>query len=179
MLKPIISEQKGGFRMYKLLMAGFLSETNLCILVWLILVILFIVGELVTVGLTSIWFAVGALIALLGAFLGLPFWFQVILFIAVSIICLIATRPLANKFINRRVQNTNAESLIGQEIRITEQVSNLDQTGTAVVHGQEWTVRAADDKEIIPQGELARIKSISGVKLIVEKINSNNFNQEE
>ena len=164
--------------MYKILMAGLLSDMNLCILIWLMLVIIFIFGELITVGLASIWFAVGSLVALLGAFLGFPFWMQMTLFIIVSGICLIATRPLATKFINRRVQNTNAESLIGQETRITEQVSNIDQTGTAVVHGQEWTVRATDDKEIIPQGELVRIVSISGVKLIVEKIHSDNENQE-
>lgn len=163
--------QKGGFFMHKLLMAGFLSGMDACILVWLILIILFIVGELATVGLTSIWFAVGALVALISAFFGAPFGLQIVLFIAVSLIALAATRPLANKFINRKVQSTNAQSLIGQEIRIKEQVSNIDQTGMAVVQGQEWTVRSADDDVIIAQGELARIKSISGVKLIVEKIN--------
>ncbi len=157
--------------MHKLLMAGFLSDMDLCILVWLILIILFIVGELATVGLTSIWFAVGALVALICAFFGAPFGLQIVLFIAVSLIALAATRPLANKFINRKVQSTNAQSLIGQEIRIKEQVSNIDQTGMAVVQGQEWTVRSADDDVIIAQGELARIKSISGVKLIVEKMN--------
>ena len=163
--------QKGGFFMHKLLMAGFLSGMDACILVWLILIILFIVGELATVGLTSIWFAVGALVALISAFFGAPFGLQIVLFIAVSLIALAATRPLANKFINRKVQSTNAQSLIGQEIRIKEQVSNIDQTGMAVVQGQEWTVRSADDDVIIAQGDLARIKSISGVKLIVEKIN--------
>ena len=163
--------QKGGFFMHKLLMAGFLSGMDACILVWLILIILFIVGELATVGLTSIWFAVGALVALISAFFCAPFGLQIVLFIAVSLIALAATRPLANKFSNRKVQSTNAQSLIGQEIRIKEQVSNIDQTGMAVVQGQEWTVRSADDDVIIAQGELARIKSISGVKLIVEKIN--------
>jgi membrane protein implicated in regulation of membrane protease activity len=155
--------------MYNALLAGNLSEMNLCILVWLVFVIAFIVGELVSVGLTSIWFAAGALIALFGAMVGAPLWVQILLFFAVSLVCLYATRPLANRFINRNVQSTNAESLIGQEIRITERVSNLDQTGTAVVNGQEWTVRTADDSDILEAGELARITAISGVKLIVEK----------
>jgi membrane protein implicated in regulation of membrane protease activity len=152
-------------------MAGLLSEMNLFILVWLILIIAFIVGELVSVGLTSIWFAAGALIALFGAMIGAPFGVQILLFIVVSLVCLYATRPLAKRFINRNVQSTNADSLIGQEIRITERVSNLDQTGTSVVNGQEWTVRAADDGEILEKGDLARIISISGVKLIVKKMN--------
>jgi membrane protein implicated in regulation of membrane protease activity len=155
--------------MYNALLAGNLSEMNLCILVWLVFVIAFIIGELVSVGLTSIWFAAGALIALFGAMVGAPLWVQILLFFAVSLVCLYATRPLANRFINRNVQSTNAESLIGQEIRITERVSNLDQTGSAVVNGQEWTVRTADDSDILEAGELARITAISGVKLIVEK----------
>jgi membrane protein implicated in regulation of membrane protease activity len=155
--------------MYNALLAGNLSEMNLCILVWLVLVVAFVVGELVSVGLTSIWFAAGALFALFCAMVGAPLWVQILLFFAVSLVCLYATRPLANRFINRNVQSTNAESLIGQEIRITERVSNLDQTGTAVVNGQEWTVRTADDSDILEEGELARITAISGVKLIVEK----------
>jgi membrane protein implicated in regulation of membrane protease activity len=159
--------------MYNALLAGSLSEMNLCILVWLVFVIAFIVGELVSVGLTSIWFAAGALVALIFAVFGAPFWLQMLLFILVSLGCLYATRPLANRFLNQNVQSTNAESLVGQEICITERVSNLDQTGTAVVNGQEWTVRAADDREILEKDELARIISISGVKLIVKKMNLN------
>jgi membrane protein implicated in regulation of membrane protease activity len=154
-------------------MPGLLFGRNLFIFVWLILIIAFIIGELVSVGLTSIWFAAGALIALFAAIIGAPFGVQVLLFIVVSVICLYATRPLAKRFINRNVQSTNADSLIGQEIRITERVSNIDQTGTAVVNGQEWTVRAADDREILEKGDLARIISISGVKLIVKKMNQN------
>jgi membrane protein implicated in regulation of membrane protease activity len=154
-------------------MAGLLFGRDLFIFVWLVLMIAFIVGELVTVGLTSIWFAAGALIALFCAMIGAPFGVQLLLFIIVSLVCLYATRPLAKRFINRNVQSTNADSLIGQEIRITERVNNIDQTGMAVVHGQEWTVRAADDREILEPGDMARIISISGVKLIVKKMNQN------
>lgn len=157
--------------MHKLLLAASVSDMNFCILVWLVLIIIFIVGELATIGLTSIWFALGAIVALISSFFGASFALQIVLFVAVSLIALAATRPLANKFINHKVQSTNAQSLIGQEIRIREQVSNIDETGMAVVQGQEWTVRSADDSVTIAPGELARIKSISGVKLIVEKIN--------
>jgi membrane protein implicated in regulation of membrane protease activity len=110
-------------------MPGLLFGRNLFIFVWLILIIAFIIGELVSVGLTSIWFAAGSLIALFAAIIGAPFGVQILLFIVVSVICLYATRPLAKRFINRNVQSTNADSLIGQEIRITERVSNIDQTG--------------------------------------------------
>jgi membrane protein implicated in regulation of membrane protease activity len=133
------------------------------------LLIIFIVGELVTVGLTSIWFAAGALVALILALLGADTAAQLLLFLIVSAVLLAATRPWARKYINSRTQPTNADSLVGERIRIAERVSNMDQTGMAVVHGQEWTVRTEDDNEIIEVGELARVRSISGVKLIVVK----------
>ena len=87
----------------------------------------------------------------------------------VSILLLVATRPWARKYVNAKMQRTNADSLIGENIRISERVSNMDQTGMAVVNGQEWTVRTRDDREIIEQGAYARVLEISGVKLIVEK----------
>ncbi len=88
----------------------------------------------------------------------------------VSILLLAATRPWARKYVNAKMQRTNADSLIGENIRISERVSNMDQTGMAVVHGQEWTVRTRNDNEIIEPGEEAKILAISGVKLIVEKV---------
>lgn len=94
---------------------------------------------------------------------------QIILFLVVAVGLLAATRPWAKKYINSRTQRTNADRVIGETIRITERVSNLDQTGMAVVNGQEWTVRTRDDREIIEQGAYARVLEISGVKLIVEK----------
>ena len=141
-----------------------------CILLWVILLIAFVVGELITVGLTSIWFAAGSLVALLAAVLGANPVVQIILFLVVAVGLLAATRPWAKKYINSRTQRTNADRVIGETIRITERVSNLDQTGMAVVHGQEWTVRTRNDNEIIEPGEEAKILAISGVKLIVEKV---------
>lgn len=151
-------------------MSEFLSSVNVYVLLWLILIVAFIVAELISVGLTSIWFAAGALIALVAAVCGGSPALQLILFLIVSCGLLAATRPWAKKFINSHTQKTNADRLVGEEIRIAEPVSNMEQTGSAVVHGQEWTVRAADDRETFTPGEPARIVRISGVKLIVEKI---------
>jgi membrane protein implicated in regulation of membrane protease activity len=92
------------------------------------------------------------------------------LFVIVSLALLAATRPLAKRFINNRTQRTNADSIIGSTILIAEAVNNREETGTAVVRGQEWTVRSADDLTVIAPGETARVIGISGVKLIVEKI---------
>ena len=147
-----------------------ISSLNTEIIFWLVCMIIFIVAELITVGLTSIWFAAGALCALLVAACGGNMIVQIIVFLVVAIVLLFATRPWAKRFINSRVTKTNSDSLVGKEIRITERVNNVDQTGTAVVNGQEWTVRADDDNTILEVGEMAKVVRISGVKLIVERV---------
>ena len=139
------------------------------IVFWLVLAIVFAVVELATVGLVSIWFAAGAFAALLVAVLHGNLILQVIVFLAVSIVLLVSTRSWAKKYLNSKIQKTNVDSVIGEKTRLTERVSNLDQTGKAVVLGQEWTARAAHDNEIIEQGELVEVVAVSGVKLIVKR----------
>lgn len=140
------------------------------IVFWLVLAIVFAAVELATVGLVSIWFAAGAFAALLVAVLHGNLILQVIVFLAVSIVLLVSTRSWAKKYLNSKIQKTNVDSVIGEKTRLTERVSNLDQTGKAVVLGQEWTARAAHDNEIIEQGELVEVVAVSGVKLIVKRL---------
>ena len=104
-------------------------------LLWIVLLIVFVLGELATIGLTCIWFAAGALAALVMAMAGVNPVVQFLVFLVVSILLLAATRPWARKYVNAKMQRTNADSLIGENIRISERVSNMDQTGMAVVHG--------------------------------------------
>ena len=138
-------------------------------LIWLGLFILLLVIEIITVGLTTIWFAAGALAALAANVLGANLIIQIIIFLAVSVVLLIFTRPWAEKHLNRKRVRTNYEREIGKVIRITEKVDNLDQTGKSVVDGQEWTVRSRNDSDIFEAGALARVVAVSGVKLIVDK----------
>ncbi len=138
-------------------------------LIWMGLFILLLVIEIITFGLTTIWFAAGALAALAANVLGADLIIQIIIFLAVSIVLLIFTRPWAEKHLNRKRVRTNYEREIGKVIRITEKVDNLNQTGKSVVDGQEWTVRSKNDSEIFEAGALARVAAVSGVKLIVEK----------
>ena len=91
------------------------------------------------------------------------------MFLAVSIVLLIFTRPWALKYVNRNREKTNYESMIGKTVKVTQRISNADQTGTAVYDGQEWTVRSRNDSDIFEAGALARVVAVSGVKLIVEK----------
>lgn len=140
-------------------------------LVWLGLFIILIVIELFTVGLTTIWFAAGALAALAANALGAGLVVQIVVFLAVSCVLLIFTRPWAAKYLNKKRTPTNYEREIGKVIRITEKVDNLEQTGKSVVDGQEWSVRSANDADILDVGALARVTAVAGVRLIVEKYN--------
>lgn len=138
-------------------------------MIWLAAMIILIVIEIVTVGLTTIWFAIGALVAIFVSSLGGGWLLQVAVFLAVSFGMLVFTRPFAIKYINSSRTKTNYEGIIGKVVRITSDVNNLGESGSAIVNGQEWTVRAADNNTIIPAGSLAKVVDIKGVKLIVEK----------
>lgn len=149
---------------------GFLEIMDPYVLLWIVLLVVFVLVELATIGLTAIWFAAGSLVAVVAALAGAGPIVQFVLFLVVSVALLAATRPWAHKYVNSKMQTTNADSLIGEIIRISERVSNLDQTGMAVVRGQEWTVRTQNDNETIEPGETAKVLAISGVKLIVAKM---------
>ena len=140
------------------------------ILLWLIVIVVFVAMELSTVTLTSIWFAAGGLAALFVAMLGGTLPVQIIAFLIVAFGLLALTRKWSDKFLDGKKQSTNADRAIGEIVRVTERVSNLDRTGRAIVHGQDWTVRTEDDDTIIEKGELVKVLQIKGVKLIVEKV---------
>ena len=149
------------------------GNINWFVVLWLVVVVVFLAVELSTVTLTSIWFAAGGLIALIVAMLGGGFVFQMVAFIIGSFGMFFATKPWADKVINSKKTSTNADRAVGEEVRVLERISNLDQTGRVIVHGQEWTARTEDDIETIEQGNLVRIIRISGVKLIVERVKEN------
>lgn len=137
---------------------------------WVAAFLVFIVIEVGTMALTTIWFAGGALAGLILCLLGAGIELQLAVFAAVSFILLILTRPLALRYVNRQVKKTNVDSLIGSKARITETVDNAAGTGAAVLDGKEWTARALRQGEIIPKGEMAVVRKIQGVKLLVEPV---------
>lgn len=135
--------------------------------IWLALLVLFILTEVATVQLTTIWFAGGALISLILAAAGIKnIFIQIIVFLLVSIILLFATRPLVKKYINKKSQPTNADRCIGKQAVVTEDINNLLSTGAAKVNGIEWSARALNG-ELIPVGTTVTVEKIDGVKLIV------------
>ena len=138
-------------------------------IIWLILLVVFAASEAATVGLTSIWFAAGSLAALIAALLGGPLWVQLTLFFAVSLLCLVAVRPLARRLLNSRVEPTNADRVIGEEAQVTEDVDNIHGKGAVVIRGVTWSARSQNGGPI-PAGAMVRVLRIEGVKVFVEPI---------
>lgn len=140
---------------------------------WLILLLAFLVVEALTMGLTTIWFAGGALVAFLLAVIHAPIWLQVVLFLAVSLLLLFYTRPIAKRYFNQRITKTNVDSVIGKNAIVIEEIDNLQGKGRATLAGQEWTARSVEENGRIPVGAVVEVQAVSGVKLMVheEKIN--------
>lgn len=138
--------------------------------IWMALVIIFLVVELVTVGLTTIWLAGGALVAFILAAVGADFWIQLVAFFVVSFVLIFFTRPIAVKYFNPRRTRTNSEELIGEIIKVTRRIDNRSAEGTALAKGLEWTARAVSDDMIIEKDTLVKVIRIEGVKLIVEPV---------
>ena len=140
---------------------------NEIMIFWLVLLVLCIVVEVLTLGLTTIWFAGGALVAVLASLLQAPIFVQVILFFLVSFLMLFFTRPLAVKYFNKDRVKTNVESMVGRQAIVTGEIDNLQSAGQVTVNGQEWSARSTDDKIRIPVGIVVNVVAISGVKLVV------------
>ena len=135
--------------------------------VWLVLMVLLCIIEAATAGLTVIWFALGALAALIAALFGAQIWLQVLWFLVVSIATLWFTRPLALKYLNGRSVATNADRVVGMEGVVCEDIDNLAGTGAVKLDGKEWTARS-DSGANIPSGSVVKVRRIEGVKLIVD-----------
>lgn len=138
--------------------------------IWLIVFVACIVIEIASMGLTTIWFAGGALIAAVAAMIHAPLWLQIILFLAVSLILLYFTRPIAVKYFNKSRVKTNAESLVGRQAIVISEINNLQGIGQVTIGGQEWSARNVVEGETLPIGSVVVIRTIRGVKLMVEEV---------
>lgn len=135
---------------------------------WLVLLIISIAIEVITLGLTSIWFAGGALIAVFTSLIHFPIWMQVAVFFLISILLLVFTRPVAVKYFNKNRIKTNVEGMIGRQAIVTSEIDNLQGTGQVTVAGQEWSARGLEETLRIPVGCVVTVEAVSGVKLLVK-----------
>lgn len=137
--------------------------------VWLGLLVILLAMEAVTLGLTTIWFAGGALAAFVLSLVGADLFVQIIAFCIVSVLLLIFTRPAAVRWLNKDRVKTNAGSLIGETAVVTERIDNLAGSGQVQVRGQYWTARTEEENTAVEAGKTVKIQRISGVKLIVKE----------
>lgn len=140
------------------------------VFIWLAVIILTIIIEIITVGLTAIWLTGGGIAALVVCLLGGHWGLQLAVFFVVTFLLIYFTRPWALKYIESRKTATNYEEVIGKTVRIIEDVDNVKETGKAIYNGMEWTARAKVDTETFSMDEQARVVGVQGVKLILEKI---------
>lgn len=138
-------------------------------MIWLALIIIFLLIEIATVGLTSIWMAGGALVAFLLNLFDVGIVWQILAFFAVSLVLMVFTRPFAKKFINSNRTKTNYEEIIGKTVKVIEKIDNMNEQGAASVNGQEWTARAKNPTETFEVDDMVKVVDIMGVKLIVER----------
>ncbi|MBQ4100617.1 MAG: NfeD family protein [Oscillospiraceae bacterium] len=136
--------------------------------IWLGLAVLACVIEASTAQMVSIWFAAGAVVTFIVSLFSAPIPAQVIIFIAVSIVVLVASRPLVKKYIQPKIVKTNADAIIGKTAVVISPVSNLDMKGRVSVSGLDWAA-ISEDEQTYQEGEQVVVQKIDGVKLIVSK----------
>ena len=134
---------------------------------WLAIFVVLLIIEIVTMGLTTIWFAGGALIAFCVGLMGFGTTVQIVVFLAVSIVLLVMTRPIAVKYFNQERQKTNAESLIGQQALVLEDIDTMQAVGRVEIRGQEWSAKTDEPDGKIAKNTVVVVDGIQGVKLIV------------
>ena len=135
-------------------------------ILWLALMVVFLLLEAGTVSMVSIWFAGGALAAMVASLFGAELWLQLLLFLVVSAALLLALRPLAKKYYTPRLVKTNLDAVIGQEGIVTATVNNTLSTGQVKLGHMEWSARSSSG-DILEEGVRIKVDKVEGVKVFV------------
>lgn len=138
-------------------------------IIWLVLMVAFLIAEGATVVMVSLWFAVGALGAMVASLLGAPVWLQVSLFLVVSALLLAALRPMVRKHFTPKLSKTNVDAIVGSKGYVTADIDNISATGTVKLGAMEWTARSSAGT-VIPRGTLVQVDKIEGVKAFVTAV---------
>lgn len=134
---------------------------------WLIILAVMIVIEIATLGLTTIWFGVGAIGAAVASWMGYGIWIQLIVFAVLSIAAMALCRPFAVRYLNKDKEKTNVEDVVGKTVVVSKQIDNEMASGEVKLNGIEWTARSEDGR-VIPENERVTVVAVQGVKLIVK-----------
>lgn len=137
---------------------------------WLVAFLVLLLIEIATLGLVTIWFAGACLIAMVVSALGAPLWLQLAVFVIVSVVLFVFTRPIAMKYFNKSREKTNVENVIGKYAIVTETIDNLRGTGSVQLNGLDWTARSAEEALVIEKDTKVEILEVKGVKLICKPV---------
>lgn len=137
---------------------------------WLVAFLVLLLIEIATLGLVTIWFAGACLIAMVASALGAPLWMQLAVFVVVSVVLFVFTRPIAMKYFNKSREKTNVENVIGKCAIVTETIDNLRETGSVKLNGLDWTARSAEEALVIEKDTKVEILEVKGVKLICKPV---------
>ena len=138
-------------------------------IIWLALMVVFLIAEALTVSMVSLWFAAGAVVALLLSLLHLQVWVQVVVFFVVSGALLACLRPMVRRHVAPKIVPTNVDAIVGTRGIVTAEIDNVCAAGQVKVNGMEWSARSTTG-EIIPEGTLIRVERIEGVKAFVTPV---------
>lgn len=138
-------------------------------IIWFALFIGFLIFEVSTMGLYTIWFSIGALAATGVSMGGGPIWMQIAVFFLLSLLLMIFTRPLAMKFFNKDRIKTNIDAMLGKTVMVTLEIDNRKTQGEVLYEGMPWSARSVDDT-VIPEGSRAQIEAVEGVKVLVRRL---------
>lgn len=142
-------------------------------IVWLVIVAVMLVIEIFTLGLTTIWFSIGAVAAAIASGVGAPLWLQVLLFCVVSVAIMLLVRPFAMKVMNNDRMKTNIEEIVGLHAEVIVDIDNQKEQGLVRLRGVEWMARSVDGNKIAV-GEVVTVEAIAGVKLMVRRCEETN-----
>ena len=137
-------------------------------LFWIIVAALALIIEIISLGLSSIWFTGGGIVAAIVAYLDGPFWLQIVVFIVVSTVLLLIIRPIAKKHLPIGVEKTNTDSWIGKTEKVLTTIDNNAGTGMIKIGDVEWRA-LSEDGSTIPEGTLVKIERIEGTKIYVRR----------
>lgn len=137
--------------------------------IWLALLVIFLIAEAATVAMVSLWFAAGALVALVAGLLGTNLSVQAVLFLAVSAVLLASLRPVVRKLFARGLTPTNLDAILGTQGYVISDIDNDRAVGCVKLGGMEWSARSESGAQI-PAGTHIRVNRIEGVKVFVETV---------
>lgn len=140
---------------------------NIAAIIWFVLLLAFLVVEAACpIHLVSIWFAAGALVAMIASFLGAAVWLQIVLFLIVACALVVLLWPFIKKFLNPKLAKTNIDAVVGSEGYVTADIDNIAATGQVKLGAMEWTARSTSGQPI-PKGTLVKVDRIEGVRAYV------------